>query len=268
MAATTHHFITMFKALVYRMEFNAESISRIKDDIRRRIWDLMEKTNVARFPRPVYGRIPNFIGAEMAARKLAELEEFKRAKVVKVNPDSPQKTVRYLVLASGKTLLMPTPKLKSGFLLIDPGRIPRRAYEEASTIQGAFKYGRACGLKDIPKVDLIVAGSVAVSRDGVRIGKGSGYSELEYGILRELGAVGDETAVLTTVHDIQIVDFIPKEPYDLVVNAIITPTRVIRIEHVGERPRGILWDMLPAERLREIPVLMELKAYLSRNRPE
>lgn len=106
---------------------------------------------------------------------------------------------------------------------------------------------------------MIVAGSVAVSRDGVRVGKGGGYSEIEYGVLREIGAVDENTPILTTVHDAQIVDFVPKDVFDLTVNAIVTPTKTIRIENVGERPRGIIWDRLSEERIREIPILAQLK---------
>lgn len=237
----------------------AEDPSRIKDEIRRRIWSLMEETRVARFPRPVYGRIPNFVGSDMAANRLADQEEFKRARVIKVNPDAPQSRVRYLALLSGKVLLMPTPRLRSGFLILDPNKIPRKAYGEASSIHGAFKYGRVCGLDEIPHVDLIVAGSVAVSRDGVRVGKGGGYSEIEYGILCEIGSASEDTPIFTTVHDIQIVDFVPKEDYDLVVDAIITPAKTIRVKSISGRPKGIIWSMMPAERIREIPILAELK---------
>lgn len=221
----------------------------------------MEETGIARFPRPVYGRIPNFAGSNVAANRLADQEEFRRARVIKVNPDSPQSKVRYLALSGGKILLMPTPRLRSGFLILDPNKIPRRAYGEASSIHGAFKYGRICSLHDMPHVDLIVAGSVAVSKDGVRIGKGSGYSEIEYGILREIGATSEDTPVFTTVHDIQIVDFVPKDPYDLTVNAVVTPTRIIRVKSVGERPKGIIWDRMPAERIGEIPILAELRKF-------
>lgn len=39
--------------------------------IRKRVWDLMEATNIAQFPRPVHHRIPNFIGASSAANKVS-----------------------------------------------------------------------------------------------------------------------------------------------------------------------------------------------------
>lgn len=230
-----------------------------KDDIRRRIWSLMEEKGISRFPRPVYGRIPNFVVSEVAAQKLAEQREFKQAKVVKVNPDSPQKMVRYLTLVSGKILIMPTPRLKHGFLLLNPNEIPKSAYKEASSIHGAFKYGKICGINNMPEVDLIVAGSVAVSKQGVRVGKGGGYSEIEYGVLREIGAVNEETPIFTTVHDIQIVDFAPKEAYDLTVDAIITPTKIIRVERVNERPKGIIWDKISVERIKDIPILAYLR---------
>ncbi|KAK8934163.1 hypothetical protein KSP39_PZI014589 [Platanthera zijinensis] len=67
--------------------------------IRKRIWDLMESENIARNPRPVHHRIPNFVGAPRAAESLGRLEVFEKAQCVKVNPDSPQKQVRFLTLA-------------------------------------------------------------------------------------------------------------------------------------------------------------------------
>lgn len=38
--------------------------------IRKRIWDSMEAQNIAQFPRPVHHRIPNFVGAHIAANKV------------------------------------------------------------------------------------------------------------------------------------------------------------------------------------------------------
>lgn len=223
-----------------------------------KIWEKMERLSIATFPRPIIGRIPNFIRAEEAAKKLRELPEFKRARVVKVNPDSPQRPVRFNVLSSGKILVMPTPRLREGFLLLDPQIIPERFYDFASSIKGAFRFGRLVKLDEIPKVDLVVAGSVAVSQDGSRIGKGGGYSEIEFAVLREKGLVNESTPVVTTVHDIQIVDGVPQEDHDVPVDVIITPTQVIKTHRKRPKPKGVIWEKVTSEMMEDMPVLKEL----------
>jgi 5-formyltetrahydrofolate cyclo-ligase len=64
--------------------------------------------------------------------------------------------------------------------------------------------------------------------------------------------------VVTTVHDLQVVDDLPLEPFDVTVDLIVTPSKVIEVNGQHTRPRGILWDLLPAEKLEEIPLLREL----------
>jgi len=230
-----------------------------KDKIRHEVWRKLEELGLARFPRPVYGRIPNFIGAERAASRLLNLREYIDAKVVKVSPDSPQRYVRYRCLLDGKILIMPTPRLRMGFMILDPSKIPRRMLERASTIRGAFRYGRIIDPEEIPKVDLIVTGSVAVSRDGIRIGKGGGYGELEYAILREFGKVDEDTPIMTNVHDIQVYERLPSDPYDLTMDYIATPTDLIRVKRRRNRPKGILWSLLDEKKLNEIPLLRRLR---------
>ncbi|MFQ6086302.1 MAG: 5-formyltetrahydrofolate cyclo-ligase [Candidatus Bathyarchaeia archaeon] len=52
--------------------------------------------------------------------------------------------------------------------------------------------------------------------NGVRIGKGSGYGEFEFAILREFNKVGGNTAIITIVHDFQVInEELEPEPYDL-----------------------------------------------------
>lgn len=143
-----------------------------KDEIRMRVWRLMEEKSFATFPKPVYHRIPNFVGAEKAAQNLRDLPEYKSSRVVFCNPDSPQRPVREMVLRDGKTLVMATPKLRQGFLLIDPKHLSATNILEASTIHGAFRFGRTVEPNAV-KVDLFVAGSVAVSPNGGRLGKGN-----------------------------------------------------------------------------------------------
>ena len=236
------------------------SVKAVKTAVRERVWRLLEERGVARFPKPVRGRIPNFVGAEEAAARLFSLDVWRRSRVVKVNPDSPQKPVRLAALRQGKLLVMATPRLRQGFLLLDPRRIPSHLYEKAATIRGAFQLGKIVGLDELKSIDidLIVTGSVAVDTHGNRVGKGEGYAELEYGIARELGIVSEETPVATTVHDLQIVDSIPREPHDLTVDIIATPTKLVKVEPRPPKPPGIMWELLPCEKLREIPVLQEL----------
>jgi 5-formyltetrahydrofolate cyclo-ligase len=79
------------------------------------------------------------------------------------------------------------------------------------------------------KIDLFVAGSVAVAPDGGRLGKGTGYSDQEYNILKNAGSLTAHTPVVTTVHDIQLVENTPSDQWDVPVNLIVTPTRIIRV---------------------------------------
>ncbi len=230
-----------------------------KHTIREMIWRILEEKNVARFPRPVYGRIPNFIGAEKSAEKILKLDEYRNARVIKVNPDSPQRLVRQRCLEDGKLLVMPTPRIRQGFLVLNPSKIPRNLIHHASTIKGAFKLGEITHPSRLPKIDMIVVGSVAASSNGVRIGKGEGYAEIEYAILREFGKVDEDIFIATNIHDLQLIEDLPRDPYDLTLDYITTPTKEIRIKNRLPRPPGILWDKLDPKKLEEIPILKELK---------
>jgi 5-formyltetrahydrofolate cyclo-ligase len=199
------------------------SIAHKKQQLREKIWSEMERLGIAAFPKPCKGRIPNFYGASTAAEKLRQLEEWKRAKVIFANPDSPQQRVRESALLDGKTLIMASPRLKRGFILIDPANVKGKE-RFASTIKGAFKFGMET--QSFPKPDLIVEGSVAVDLHGHRLGKGHGYGDMEISILRRMFG---EIPIVTTVHDIQVVEDVPSEEKDEKISVIVTPTRIIRV---------------------------------------
>ena len=128
--------------------------------------------------------------------------------------------------------------------------------KEAATIKGALRHGRVVALDELPEVDFVLTGSVAVNLSGARIGKGGGYNDLEYGILIDAGKIDDHTTIATTVHPIQILRrHLPVISHDLPVDLIATPRAVIEVERQYERPRGILWDHLQPPQIREIPVL-------------
>jgi 5-formyltetrahydrofolate cyclo-ligase len=199
------------------------NMSSQKQLLREKIWSEMERLRIAAFPLPCRGRIPNFKGAEAAAERLRQLEEWKKAKVIFVNPDSPQRKVRENALKDGKTLIMASPRLKKGFMLIYPAKVKGKE-RFASTIRGAFKFGLE--VQEFPKPDIVVEGSVAVDMHGHRLGKGHGYSDLEIQILKRMFG---KILVATTMHEIQVVKEVPFEEKDEKVSIIITPTQVIRV---------------------------------------
>ncbi len=91
-------------------------------------------------------------------------------------------------------------------------------------------------------VDLIVCGTVAVNRRGVRIGKGAGYSDIEVALLTEAGLIGPATVIVTTVHRLQVVaDELPETEHDFSVDLIVTPDEVIRCGPPGGRA-GSCWS--------------------------
>jgi len=217
-----------------------------KQQVRERIWELLERERAARFPG-ARGRIPNFRGAEQAAGRLAELPEWQAARVVKANPDAPQLPVRRHARREGKTLYMAVPRLTTVKPFVEVLGDP--------TIKRALAEGAPRALEELEPVELVVCGTVAVNRDGVRVGKGGGFSDLEFALLAERGLVGDETTIVTTVHDLQLVDEpLPETEHDFRVDVIVTPTSVVRATR-RRRPPGILWDHLDAEKRAAIPVL-------------
>ena len=230
-----------------------------KQALRERVWDDLEESGVARFPFPPHGRIPNFAGASEAADRLAAQPEWESATTIKANPDAPQLPVRRRALRDGKTVYMAVPRLRDEkcFLKLDPDEL--EDYDAATTVSGSSTHGEQLGPDEIDRVDLIVSGSVAVTKDGGRIGKGEGYSDLEYAVLRELGLVDEETPVATTIHDRQLIDeAVTLAAHDVAMDLVVTPERVIRPEG-SDQPAGLDWDLLDDERRDEIPVLRRLE---------
>jgi 5-formyltetrahydrofolate cyclo-ligase len=227
-----------------------------KEAIRKEIWALLQKQKVARFPG-AEGRIPNFIGAEACAKQLAETTYWKAAKVLKINPDSPQRAIRHRALAEGKIIYMAVPRLRSDkpFIELDPKKLKCSPYV-ASSIKGAGQHGQPIGIAKLRTVDLVVCGSVAVNRRGARVGKGGGYSDLEFALLTEQKKIAANTPIVTSIHPLQMIDGeIPMTEHDIPLSAIVMPDDVIEIKSKFPRPKGIYWNMLPQEKIADIPVL-------------
>jgi 5-formyltetrahydrofolate cyclo-ligase len=237
-------------------------MSEPKPALRARYWAAIREAGAARFPG-VEGRIPNFVGAEAAAARLAETTEFRAARVLKCNPDLPQRPVRHAALKAGKVVVLAVPRLREAacFVLLDPIEIPRDKLWAASSIQGAAALGRPLRPEDVPHIDLVVSGCVAAGEDGARLGKGGGYADLELALLLGAGRLRPDVPIATTVHDCQVAPagLVPVEAHDSTLDLIATPTRVLRPSPRLPRPAGILWDRLPDERVAAMPALARLR---------
>ena len=230
-----------------------------KQDLRERIWDTLEASGEARFPFPPHGRIPNFAGADAAADRLADTDAWREAETVKANPDAPQLPVRRAALRAGKTVYVAVPRLRDErcFLRLDPDEI--EDVDDATTVSGISEAGVAVYPRDVDPIDLIVSGSVAVTAEGARVGKGEGYSDLEFGVLRGFDLVDDATTTVTTVHEMQVVDDeIQTAAHDVPMDLVVTPERTVESGADG-KPAGIAWEALDEERIAEIPILERLQ---------
>jgi len=230
------------------------AIAQAKQAIRERIWSRLEQACVVE--AGVSGYIPNFRGADQAAERLAALPIWQDAQILNVVPDRAQFPVRVLALEAGKRLYMAVPKLAGAepFYLLDPRRLTVEPAAAADRTVAA-RIAPVVGVRELQAIDLIVCGSVAVNQRGARLGKGAGYSDIEFALLTEARLVGEQTTIVTTVHELQVLEEeLPEQDHDFRVDLIVTPERVIRCD-APKRPAGLDWQQLSTEQIAAIPVL-------------
>jgi 5-formyltetrahydrofolate cyclo-ligase len=232
---------------------------KAKDAWRQLIWKALDDAGAADDP---YGRIPAFVGAEEAALRLRALPEWQAATVVKVVPDRAQEPVRRVALEDGKTLYMAVPKLARAqpFYRLRMEELERAGVssDEAAQNQRALEVGLPVDTTEMEPVDLVVLGSVVVNHEGVRIGKGAGYADLELALLSEAGLLQKHTRIVTTLHELQLVDVeLPETGHDYRVDLVVTPSLVVESRGLQEReqPTGVVWGHLSEEKARAIPAL-------------
>ena len=237
-----------------------------KTALRNRVWERLVAEGVS--VGPAVDRIPNFVGADLAAKRLSELDAWKEARVVKCNPDPPQIPVRLRALYDGKLLFAPAPYLTKRFpyYRLDPNELDANGvdFETAATAQGFMAHGAPVRFEDMPKLDFCVVGCVAVTRSGGRTGKGAGFADLEQGIFRELGLVDDGTPIATTVHSSQVVEDseVIMESHDSALAFIATELALIETRTPFHQPAGVEWDKVRSDQFADMPFLAELRASL------
>ena len=234
-----------------------------KDELRKQVWTALQESGVA-IGDP-FGWIPNFVGADLAAARLAALPIWKQARVIKSNPDAPQAHVRLRALQDGKILYMAVPRLaeEKCFIELTAQDLLGRgvSLEDASQWQTAVEIGKRVDFEEMQSIDLAVTGCVAVTRAGGRTGKGAGFADLEFAMLRQFGLLSSQTPLATTVHSLMLVanDRLPVQPHDTFLDWIITPQETIEVKNTGHQPGGIDWDQIRSDQYETIPVLRRLK---------
>ena len=237
-----------------------------KDHLRTSIWSAMQESGVG--VGKIWDSIPNFVGAEAAAEKLSQLPIWKEASVIKSNPDTPQIPVRYRALRDGKLLYMPVPQLAKAFpfVLLDPVKLAEAGvpFADVARKEGALKYGQPVRFSEMRPMDILVVGCVAVGYDGGRTGKGGGFADLELGIFREMGLIPSHANLVTTVHDLQIVDdaSLTLQTHDSPLDWLVTPTRAVETHTSYPQPTGVYWDDILPEQYEAIPFLKTLREKL------
>jgi 5-formyltetrahydrofolate cyclo-ligase len=195
-----------------------------------------------------------------AAQKLRSLQIYRDAATLFATPDRSLHQTRINCLVDGKNLIMPAPSIREGFYLLPARSIAFKNLPFAVTFKGLLKHGQLLKTPDINKlsVALLLTGSVAVDREGGRIGDGNGFFDLCCALFQEFGGLHRDWSALTIVAEEQVsTETLPQNPWDIKMRAAITQSSV----HIfGQSPQNpqIFWDILSRDRIKRIDPLWKL----------
>ena len=204
-------------------------------------------------PAPQVGR---------AAEKVRGLPAWRPATTVFATPGDTLQQVRINCLADGKNLIMPGPGLKEGFFLVPARSVPFRDLGHAVTYKGLPKFGRPLSLANLAglTIDLLVTDAVAVDRNGGRLGRGEGFFDLAAAILAEAGALAPQAGIIAIIAKEQLLEPpLPQDPWDVRVQAAVTPEDIHTFESTEQLDLRIFWDELTPERIRKITPLYKIR---------
>lgn len=230
-----------------------------KSNLRQQVWQELRKVAKpdSRFHWDFEKFVPDFENSDRCVDSIREMDWYKDSKILFIAPDNSLVRIRQQAIEDRKQVIIATHAIVRGFLIIDSSNVPPGCEAFAATLDGIEHFGRPISLEEIKAlagIDLLITGISLVTESGVRWGKGHGYFDLEWGIFRELGVVNENTPVVAVGHDCQVVsvDLEPSE-VDTIADAIVTPTRVIRVEKKYPKPSGILWQYISPELRAQIP---------------
>lgn len=234
-------------------------------DIRQEVWEklrLIAKPD-SRFHLDFGEFIPDFEGSDLAVARLVEMPLYQSSRFIFITPDNCLEKLRAQALRDGKTIIVSSYGIRRGIVKLGPEDVAKGSEEYASWLDGMERFGKFVSLADIQQLgplDFLVTGGSAINREGVRLGKGHGFFDLEWAMLFEIGVANESTPILALVHDCQVVEkALEPSEFDTVCDLIITPSRVIEVEKPNKPTIGIMWERLETGMIENIPPLQELK---------
>lgn len=234
---------------------------------RERIWEELRKVARpdSRFHWDFSRFITDFEGSDRCAERLlanGAIEALGDQRIF-VAPDNCLEDLRYKLLTAGRAFVMTTYGIVRGFQAIDPATVPSADLRYAATLDGFDRYATPVDLATLaegPRFGLCITGGSAVSRNGVRFGKGHGYFDFEFAVLTELGLADERTRVVDIVHDCQYVDDdLPAKDHDVAVDTIVTPTRTLEVRGGPRPPARIHWNLIPGTEFESLSILDEFR---------
>lgn len=234
-------------------------------DVRENVWKALRSVAFpdSRFHYDFAEFITDFQGSDLATARLMEMDVYKKAGVVFITPDNCLEHLRSQAVRDKKVMLITTYGIRRGFVELLPEFVPSGLEDYAILLDALEKFGRHIPLEEIQqryRIDLMVTGGSAVTRTGVRAGKGHGFFDIEWATLYSLGVVNNSTPIVDLVHDFQIVeDEFEVSAYDTVCDYIVTPAQVIHVPSPQKPTGGIYWDLLKPDMLNQISILTELR---------
>ncbi len=241
-----------------------------KQQVRLKVWQRLKNVALpdSRFHLNFEEYIPDFKDSIKAHDQIIKSEEYKESKLLFITPDNCLTTIREQAIKDEKDIIVSTYGIYRGLILITKNMVNKGNEVFASTLDGLEHFGKSISLKEIKnlgKIDLMLTGASAVSKNGVRFGKGHGFFDLEWGMFADLKIVDENTPIVAVVHEVQVVNFeLEPSETDIIVDWIITNKQKLSTNRNKSRPSGIYWDLLEKGMLEATPPLRELKKILDK----
>jgi 5-formyltetrahydrofolate cyclo-ligase len=167
--------------------------------------------------------------AQAIAERVRALRSYADARCVLVTlPFRSEWDTRSLVaaaLAAGKTVALP--RVNETTRMLDLHAVTDIEHETEPGYRGIPEPAPELPPVALAAIDWVLVPGVAFDLQGRRLGYGGGYYDRLLALLRP------GTLRVAGAFDLQVVAAVPAAPHDLVVNVIVTETRVLPIPHAG-----------------------------------